>query len=153
MSGRIVIACLALFLGAACVGTPLPQPPNGDPTRMRVNGDEIVGLEGAVEPGGIDLRVQWSSSPAGTGLMGPTTVPVTPGGSFRTPPILEGGTGVVWLVASLPEDDYFVLALSANATSDRVTEETGYVDSDRDGWPDPIDCGPGDPELGGRRCP
>jgi hypothetical protein len=141
---------------AACVATPLPQPPSFDLDTELVQADAdgtsvgFVGAPGALTPGPVGVRV----------TPGPTD----------SDPILEIGSGDVLadgsfevLVLSPRENTFYFEAITDDADvfvaavvvepDGRVVEVDPGPDADADGSPDVIDCAPDDPSLAGQRCP
>lgn len=151
---RLFSAC-SLFALAACVATPLPQPPSFeldvDLVEAEYEGAAVTftGSAGALTPGGVGLRV-------------------SPGATDSDPPLELGsaeveadGSFVVFVVS--PEDnvfffevitddaDIFVGAVSIDAEGNVIETDAG-PDSDDDGSPDEIDCAPDDATVSGQRC-
>lgn len=153
---RFVLVAFALAAGS-CVATPLPQPPTDyelDIGELSVDTSGqafgIVGTEGAVKPGSIEIRV----------TPGPTdSDPVLEAGNAQ---VASDGSFSVIVVSPLPNifffeaieqnDDVFFGAVTIDAAG-VISEADPGPDADDDGSPDAIDCAPDDPQKRGQRCP
>ena len=148
----IVASLLALTL-ASCATTPLPIPPTADPEHITVvDYDQesvlITGGEGAVDPGGEEIRVgtepHFAAAPWFEELV------TGPDGSFSSR-ISGQRTDRFFIEALLEDEDLFILAFSGGPGDSAVETDPGG-DRDSDGSPDAIDCAPDDPTITGRRC-
>lgn len=155
MNTRKRLLALCLLALAACVATPLPQPPTFELDVDAIDAESadagvtFTGSEGALRPGSVDLRITpgpTDSDPVlelGTG-------PVDADGSF-TVFVVSPLENTFFVEALTDDEDIFVGAITVDATGDVVEADPG-PDTDGDGSPDEIDCAPDDPDVRGQRC-
>jgi hypothetical protein len=148
---------VAAALAPACVTTPLPIPPTVDPDLITITPDAagviITGSEGAVDPGGVDVRVSYRDPDIDSVPILTATAATGDDGSFE---VAIGGapTDLYYIEILLADEDLFAVAITAgdDAGGAAVEADPG-PDADSDGSPDEIDCAPLDETLGGQRCP
>jgi hypothetical protein len=154
MRMKRLLPVLWLHVLAACVATPLPQPPSYelDVDAIDVSESGAVtfdGGPGALTPGSVELRITpgpLDSDPVlelGSGL-------VDADGSF-TISVISPLENVYYFEVITANDDIFVGAVGVDASGNASEVDSGG-DIDGDGSPDVIDCAPNDPELRGQRC-
>lgn len=153
-------ACAFLFivLAPACGVTPVPQPPlertlhpeNITIVQIAIEDVAVVGQEGAIVPGDVDVRITFE----------PTNVVLFPL-PFGTTHVDERGA----FSQNLPTErdskfhfealesdrDVFLGTITGGPGDTAVSTDPG-PDRDDDGSPDAIDCAPDDPSVGGQRC-
>ncbi len=144
----------SLFALAACVATPLPQPPSFELDTGAVDVElsdaavTFIGSSGALTPGSVDLRV----SPGPTDSDPPLelgTATVAEDGSF-TVFVVSPDDNIFFFEALTDDEDIFVIAVTIDG--DAIVEADPGPDTDQDGSPDEIDCAPEDADLSGQRC-
>lgn len=147
-----VLSVLALPLGLACVGTPLPDPPSARPEAMTLTPeDPNVRLTGRMS------AIELAGRPSGTlRVSNPTTdarvlVAVAADGTF-TGALPGVTTDVLYLELVEAPSDLFLVAVSGFGTGDGVTMAPAGPDGDMDGSPDAVDCAPADDTLRAREC-
>jgi hypothetical protein len=149
-----LLPSLWLIALAACVATPLPQPPEFELDADLVEADPLdagvtfQGAPGALTPGPVELRV----TPAPTDTDPPLSqgsAQVAADGSF-TVFVLSPLVNTFYFEAISADADVFVGALTIDAGI--VIEADPGPDTDGDGSPDEIDCAPQDPARSGQRC-
>jgi hypothetical protein len=141
---------------AACVATPLPQPPgfqldvelvDAEPSDLTVVFD---GAPGALTPGSVDLRITPGPTDSDP-ILEIGTGPVAADGSFSIV-VVSPLENTFFVEALTAQEDVFVAAVAIDAGG-TVTEVDPGPDTDEDGSPDAVDCAPDDPNLSGQRCP
>ncbi len=152
---------LALLV-PSCMTTPLPIPPT---LTVEVNaisietdargGVTITGFEGAIMPGGEDVRMTYGGMPSDSAPPDLDEFTIAHDGSFQT--WLQGSDFETYFIEHLwTTEDIFLLAITGNREIDSpgatIVADPGG-DSDGDGSPDQIDCAPLDETYGGQRCP
>lgn len=139
--------CLLVWL-ASCVATPLPDPPSVDSAQMTLVAQDpmsvtLAGQAGAVDPGGITLRV---SNPAAA--VGVVEVAVDAQGAFSA-----NVPGVVGDPLFLEDaaSERFLAAVGTDGAGGVIELDPG-PDSDNDGSPDIVDCDDADDTVLGSAC-
>ncbi len=149
---RRTLAALVVSWGlAACLATPIPDPPSLEVSRMmlvQASASEvrITGSMGAVRPGGRALRV---TNPAAPAMTASVAIYTAADGSFGA--TLAGTTADTLFLEGLSDTaDTFEVAVRLESGS--VVSTSAGGDRDLDGSPDMIDCAPDDRMQSGQRC-
>ncbi len=141
-------ACLLVWL-ASCVATPLPDPPSVDSAQMTLVAQDpmtvtLAGQAGAIDPGGITLRVSNPAAPPFAGV----EVAVDAQGAFSAslPGVVSDP---IFLEDATTEQ---LLAAVGTDGAGGVIEVDPGPDSDNDGSPDIVDCDDADDTTLGSAC-
>ncbi|MBN1771988.1 MAG: hypothetical protein JXB32_12035 [Deltaproteobacteria bacterium] len=131
--------------GAACDATPLPYPPDIQPTQLALTYEapgtlELRGDPGAASPGGLALEVRNASRPTL-----PVAVVVAADGSFTA--VLDGWLADTLRLTGTFAGDVTVLGHVASATAPGVETVPAPRDGDGDGWSAAHDCDDGAPST------
>lgn len=151
---RLFLSLSLLGGSAACVATPIPQPPDIalDVTKIRFElaGGYVVaviGEAGAIEPGNFQLRITPVADPPSDVQIEIGASDVASDGSFSVL-VLGQTTNFFYFEAIGPTGDTYFGTIQG----DPPEEVDPGPDTDEDGSPDRIDCAPDDPTRQGSRC-